>query len=415
MKRRAIICGGSIGGLFSALFLRQAGWDVVLLERADVELAGRGAGIVTHDVLNRLIVKAGAPIQDLGVQVSERVVFDRSGGVVTRTDFPQVVTSWDRVHSLLRAQIPPNSYRLGQSVTGYEDGPDGVCVTLANGEMIEGDLLVGADGFRSAVRAQMQPAIAPLYSGYVVWRALTAEAELSPEVRETVFPYFSLYAPSGTQVVGYPIAGPSNDLRQGRRRYNFVWYVPVSRAELDLKLTDATGHRHAVSIPPPMVTDAVLAEGVALAKGLLPPPFVEILDRSERPFFTPIYDHIAPYFAAGRVALTGDAACVARPHVGMGVTKAACDAEALARHLSGHQPIAQALAAYNTERQPQGLLAVETARRLGTLMFNAPGDVGNQDGRSNPNLRAILHETAVVPGSASCFFNAATDQNLSIA
>jgi 2-polyprenyl-6-methoxyphenol hydroxylase-like FAD-dependent oxidoreductase len=67
--RRAIIAGGSIGGLFAALFLHRAGWDVVVLERTEVELSGRGAGIVTHDLLNRLIVQAGAPITDLGVPV----------------------------------------------------------------------------------------------------------------------------------------------------------------------------------------------------------------------------------------------------------------------------------------------------------------------------------------------------------
>lgn len=396
MAGRAIICGGSIGGLFSALFLHQAGWQVVLLERVGVELAGRGAGIVTHDQLNRLIARAGASIRDLGVAVSERVVYDRDGGVVARADFPQVVTSWDRVHALLRAQMPPGSYRLGQAVTGYEETADTVAVRLADGGVVEGDVLVGADGFRSAVRARMQPLVQPQYSGYVVWRALAAEADLSPAVRAAVFPHFGLYAPRGTQVVGYPIAGPGNDLRPGHRRYNFVWYVPVATDALDAMLTDADGQRHAVSIPPPLVRDAVVAEGVALARAVLPPPFVEILDRSERPFFTPIYDHVAPVFAAGRVALAGDAASVARPHVGMGVTKAAGDAAALARHLSQGRPVSDALAAYDAERQPAGQIAVATARRLGGLIFDGQG---NEDGRCNPNLDVILSETAAVPAA----------------
>jgi len=397
MARRAIVAGGSIGGLFAALFLRRAGWEVVLLERVEVELAGRGAGIVTHDILNRLIERTGAPIRDLGVAVAERVVFDRAGGVVARVDLPQVVTSWDRVHGLLRAQMPAGSYRLGQAVAGYDEGPDAVAVRLADGAVLEADLLVGADGFRSAVRAQMQPAVQPGYAGYVVWRALTDEADLSDQVRREVFPHFGLYAPSGTQVVGYPIAGPGNDLRPGHRRYNFVWYVPVDRAALDRMLTDASGHCHAISIPPPLVRDAVVAEGEALARALLPPPFAEILDRSERPFFTPIYDHLSPVFGAGRVALAGDAACVARPHVGMGVTKAACDAEALARHLSADVPVDRALAAYSAERQPAGELAVLRARRLGRLIFDAADGGANPDGRSHPDLSTVVHQTAVVP------------------
>lgn len=396
-KRRAIIAGGSIGGLFAALFLHRAGWDVVVLERTDVELSGRGAGIVTHELLNRLIQRAGASIRDLGVPVQQRVIFDRAGDVVARAGFPQVVTSWDRVHSLLRAQMPAGSYRLGQSVQSYVEGPHGVEVHLSGGDRIAGDVLVGADGFRSAIRAQMLPDVQPGYAGYVVWRAMASEAELSPRVRAEVFDHFGLYMPTGTQVVGYPIAGPGNDLRPGHRRYNFVWYVAVDAPTLDNMLTDASGQRHTISIPPPLVQNRVVADGAALARRVLPPQFTEILDRSDRPFFTPIYDHVSPVFAAGRVALTGDAACVARPHVGMGVTKAAADAACLAQHLAGDGPVAQALAAYSAERQPAGQLAVDIARKLGGMIFAPPPGTDNPDGKSNPHQVVILYETAAVP------------------
>lgn len=396
MTRRAIVTGGSIGGLFAANLLRRAGWDVVVLERSDVELSGRGAGIVTHDILNRLIRATGATTENLGVEVRERVVFDKAGGVVMRLDLPQVVTSWDRVHSLLRAQMPEGSYTLGVNVTGFQDHGDHVRVMIDGKPGMEADLLVGADGFRSAIRGQLLPDVQPGYSGYVVWRALADEADLSTAVREGVFPHFGLYLPSGTQIIGYPIAGPGNDLRPGHRRYNFVWYVPVAEPELADMLTDASGRTHAISIPPPLVRPEVIARGVALAKKLLPPQFVEILGKSESAFFTPIYDHLSPSFWKGRVALSGDAACVARPHVGMGVTKAACDAEALVRHLDSNQPVNEALAAYSAERQPAGAIARQIARDLGAMIFPAD-DPGNPDGRSNPNLRYIVEQTAVVP------------------
>lgn len=399
MGGRAIVAGGSIGGLFAALMLRRAGWDAVVLERTEVELSGRGAGIVTHDLLNRLIRMAGASIEDLGVAVEERVTFARDGGVVDRTPLPQVVTSWDRVHSLLRAQMRPGDYRLGANVTGFAETADGVEVRLSDGSVEHCDVLVGTDGFRSMVRAQMMPEVQPIFSGYVVWRALAPEAALSPEVRAEVFPHFGLYMPTGTQIVGYPIAGPGNDLRPGHRRYNFVWYVPVEAAELADMLTDASGHTHAISIPPPLVREDVMRRGEALARRLLPPQFVEILEKSERPFFTPIYDHVAPQFARGRVALSGDAACVARPHVGMGVTKAACDAEALARHLMSGLPVPEALAAYSAERQPAGRIAMETSRKLGAMIFTPPPGTDNGDGRHNPNLETIVRETAVVPAA----------------
>jgi 2-polyprenyl-6-methoxyphenol hydroxylase-like FAD-dependent oxidoreductase len=398
MSRRAVICGGSIGGLFCAAFLRKAGWDTVVLERSRSELSGRGAGIVTHDLLLDLIARAGAPITDLGVQVQDRVAFDLAGDRVATLPLPQIVTSWDRVHSLLRALVPDGGYRLDKAVARYDDHGDSVKLTCEDGSQFEADVLIGADGFRSALRGQMQPEVQPVYSSYVVWRCLAREADLHPDLRDQVFDSFGFFLPQGTQILGYPIAGPGNDLRPGHRRYNFVWYAPVEAVELADMLTDAKGIHHPVTIPPPLVRDDVLDRMQGFARNHLAKPFLEVLARSERPFFTPIYDHLSPVFAAGRVALAGDAACVARPHVGMGVTKAAADAEALARHLTAGA-VTQALAAYSTERHAAAALAHATAQRLGRYIFAAPDQGHNQDGRNNPNLARIMAETAVVPAA----------------
>jgi 2-polyprenyl-6-methoxyphenol hydroxylase-like FAD-dependent oxidoreductase len=398
MSRRAVICGGSIGGLFCAAFLRKAGWDTVVLERSRSELSGRGAGIVTHDLLIDLIARTGASTADLGVQVQDRVAFDLAGDRVATLPLPQIVTSWDRVHSLLRALVPEGGYHLDKAVARYDDHGDSVTLTCEDGSRFEADVLIGADGFRSALRGQMQPEVQSVYSGYVVWRCLAREADLHPDLRDQVFDSFGFFLPQGTQILGYPIAGPGNDLRPGHRRYNFVWYAPVETAELADMLTDAKGFHHAVTIPPPLVRDDVLDRMQAFARGNLAKPFLEILARSERPFFTPIYDHLSPVFSAGRVALAGDAACVARPHVGMGVTKAAADAEALARHLSA-APVIVALAAYGTERHAAATLAHATAQRLGRYIFAAPDQGHNHDGRNNPNLARIMAETAVVPAA----------------
>lgn len=394
-RRTAIVAGGSIGGLFAALMLARDNWEVTVLERARSELSGRGAGIVTHDVLEDLIRAAGASTADLGVPVQWRTAYDIDGTEIARHALPQIVTSWDRVHSSLRAILPPGAYRLGHAAASYRETAQGVEVTTEEGATLSADLLVGADGFRSAIRAQMLPDVVPLWSGYCVWRALATERDLPGWVQGGAFPHFGFFMPRGGQVLGYPIAGPGNDLRPGHRRYNLVWYKSYDAATLDDMLTDADGVRHDMTIPPPLIRNDVITTMRDTARAEMSRPFRAALAVADRPFFTPIYDFAAPVMAQGRVALVGDAACVARPHVGMGVTKAAQDAEALARHLRD-TPVPEALAAFSAERVPQVLIARDVARRLGAWTF---GDGGQPDGRGHPHETDLMLETAVVPAA----------------
>src|ERR1043165_9641991 len=96
-KRRAIVIGGSMSGLFSAAFLRQAGWDCDVYERSAVELVGRGAGITTHPELLDALSRCGAGTLDLGVEVEKRLALERDGRVVGEKHLPQILTSWDRL------------------------------------------------------------------------------------------------------------------------------------------------------------------------------------------------------------------------------------------------------------------------------------------------------------------------------
>lgn len=393
MAGRAVVCGGSIGGCFAAAALVRAGWEVVVLERSAVELSGRGAGIVTHDVLEEALEAVGAGTADLGVRVRERVAFDRAGRRIAVLPMPQVVTSWDRIHSALRRLIPEGAYRLGQAVVGARATASGAEAVLDGGATVAGDVVIGADGIRSAVREAILPGSRPRWSGYVVWRTLAREADLEGLLSPEDFEAFGFFLPAGMQVLGYPIAGPGNDLRPGHRRLNFVWYLPASPEALADMLTDAGGRRHALGIPPPLVRDEVIAAMLALAEDRLPPQFRAVLQVADRPFVAPVQDHVASRFAVGAVALLGDAACVARPHVGMGVTKAALDALALARHLGSGAGAAEALAAYSAERQPAAASAHAESRRLGGFLLDGSGD---PEGRANPRRDEVMRRTAVV-------------------
>ncbi|HYY62509.1 MAG TPA: FAD-dependent monooxygenase, partial [Burkholderiales bacterium] len=91
------------------------------------------------------------------------------------------------------------------------------------------------------------------------------------------------------------------------------------------------------------------------------------VERSQ-PFYQAIYDVETPRIAAGHVVLLGDAAYVARPHVGMGVTKAALDAASLARSLAGSRDVDAALARYARLRGEFGRRCVRRGRRLGAYI-----------------------------------------------
>ncbi len=393
--KKAVICGGSIGGLFAAAALRKSGWQVDVFERTVIELSGRGAGIVTHDVLIDALKSIDITTDELGVFVKDRTAYDKSGNEVLRLPFPQIVTSWDRIHSLLRASHPNEHHHLGRSAIGFRQEQNKAVAILDDKTEFEADLVIGADGFGSKIRAQMLPDIKPVSSGYVVWRALANESDLSEEVCSDVFKTFGFFVPTGSQIIGYPIAGPGNDLREGHRRYNFVWYIGVEQAELKDMLTDDNGKYYSVSIPPPLVREDVMKRFTKTARHILPANFAEILEKSEMPFFTPIYDHHSPAMGTGNVGLVGDAACVARPHVGMGVTKAACDALCLARSLDSYSTIPEALEAYSEERVAASARAHYRARDLGATIFVDP-EGGNEDGRSNPNLYEIVSTTATI-------------------
>jgi 2-polyprenyl-6-methoxyphenol hydroxylase-like FAD-dependent oxidoreductase len=97
-KRRAVIIGGSMSGLFSAAFLRQIGWDVDVYERSSVELVGRGAGITGHPELMEALEASGAGTKELGVEVPKRIAIDREGRVTDERPLRQILTSWDRLH-----------------------------------------------------------------------------------------------------------------------------------------------------------------------------------------------------------------------------------------------------------------------------------------------------------------------------
>ena len=365
-KRRAIVAGGSIAGLFVGAFLRKIGWSVDLYERSSIELIGRGVGIfTTHLELLEALDKCGAGTVDIGVIVYKRLTFDREGSVIAEKPQLQIVTSWDRLRQVLLRAIDRQHYHFGHAVARVEQDGGEVNVTFANGRSERADLLVGCDGFRSTVRGLLAPEVQPVYSGYYIWRGAPNEGDLSANTLRTMFPYYSFFLGDQLQALGYPISGSDDELRAGHRRYNFGWYRVADPATLKQMCVDDNGREYEFGVPPPLVRKDLIAQMRADAETLLPPQYLDCVQHIDQPFFTPVYDFCSPSLTFGRVALVGDAASTPRPHIGFGVSKAGAEAQALADALAGFDDIDRALATYNTVRQPLSERIVAHAHRLG--------------------------------------------------
>ena len=395
--KRAIIVGGSMSGLLSGLLLRRAGWAVDIYERVDSELSGRGAGIVAQYELIERLRALGLATDELGVHITTRKILDVQGRLTQEFECPQVLTAWERVYRLLRDAFPPECYHRGRAASKFTQNADAVQAHFSDGEIVEADLLIGADGIRSTIRQQCLPEVTAGYAGYCAWRALVAERAFAPDVHRELFEFMTFGLPPGEQFLGYPVAGPDNDLRPGHRRYNVVWYRPADEAtKLQWLLTDQRGATHAISIPPPLIRPEAIAEMRADAERLVAPQFRQIVRLIEEPILQPIYDLKSPRMAFGRVAIVGDAAFVARPHVAAGVSKAADDAAALAGALQSDANVETALKGFEAARLPQNHQIIQRARHLGAYLQATRTQEEQARAGRHSNDAAVIAETAVL-------------------
>jgi 2-polyprenyl-6-methoxyphenol hydroxylase-like FAD-dependent oxidoreductase len=367
-KPRALVIGGSVGGLFAANMLRSTGWDATVFERNAEELTGRGAGISTHPQLHDAMRRLGLPFDDsMAIGVSRIVFLDRGGHAYDTRDTARVMSSWGRIFRSLRDLLPPESYRLGKTLQRIEQDANGVTAIFADGTRERGDLLVGADGGRSTVRALFLPDHQPDYAGYIAWRAMLDERDVPPDIHAQLFENYSYCLPPGELFLAYPVPGRNNETQAGQRAYNIVWYRPTTSEHLADLCTDTNGKNHSSSIPPPLIRPDVIASIKATARALVAPQVAEIFERDPHPFFQPIFDFASPRIVFGRVALLGDAAFVARPHPGAGTTKGAMDAAKLADSIAA-LGLEAGLARYEREQRAFGRGVVTLGQREGAYL-----------------------------------------------
>jgi 2,6-dihydroxypyridine 3-monooxygenase len=208
--------------------------------------------------------------------------------------------------------------------------------------------------------------VAPSYAGYVAWRGLVPEGTLDAGTRAVFDDAITYHVCANSHILVYPIPGADGSVAPGQRLINFVWYRNyLAGGDLDDLLTDASGQRRELSVPPGAVREQHVAERQAVARARLPPPFARVVGAVAQPFVQAIYDIEVPRMAFGRVCLLGDAAFVVRPHAAAGTAKAAADAWALAEALAATRDVPTALARWERSQVALGVQLLERTRRIG--------------------------------------------------
>ncbi|MFI7101294.1 FAD-dependent monooxygenase [Streptomyces sp. NPDC050161] len=374
------IVGGSVAGCATALAAHRAGAGrITVFERAAGQLADRGAGVAVHN--DRYAELAAAGYLDASmpwVRLTTRRWYVRDGRTpfgreIAALPFPFRSSCWGPLWRELRRRLPADvTFRAGATVREVAATADGAtlrCEGEGADDTHRYDLVIGADGYRSAVRQAAFPGVRPAYAGYLAWRG-AVPCELLATLDQPGMPPSGwaeedcVYAVfPGGHVIIYRI--PDG---RGGHRANWVLYTTPPPG-LDLRLDTPT------SLPPGTLSDALHTHLRHVADELLPPYWgglIRLTPAAER-FVQPLYDFTAPDYVSGRLLLAGDAATVARPHTGAGAVKALQDAAALERVLHTVRERPGSLAAYGSGRGATGRSMVELGRRLGRwLVLETP-------------------------------------------
>ena len=386
----ATIIGGSIAGLFAANALIKKGWDFTLHEKVSFPLSGRGAGIATYEELAELVFKATGNKKVLGTSAKTRVSLDIKGNIIARYNYPQIYTSWQYLFSLLRKNIPDNKYFMNEDCIKVSQVNGCAKSTFSNGKEKKSDLIIIANGMKSELRKFVDPMAVPKYANYIAWRGVVNENELSINSLKILSEYFVIILPYNQQIASYPIAGEGEKpFKKGNRRINWIWYKPAPEIELKSILLGKSGKQYVDGIPPNEIRDKISKNLLLEAKEKLPPQMFELVNKTVQPLIQPIFDLESKKMVNNRILTLGDASFTARPHVGMGVTKAAIDAFSLSDYLN---PITfeSDLDKWEKERIKAGSFLVERSRDLGKYLSKI-----DDKNFMMPEVKNVLENTAI--------------------
>ncbi|MCJ1448894.1 MAG: hypothetical protein MMC23_009413 [Stictis urceolatum] len=293
----------------NGIVLRRLGHNVHILERTesstrDSQAAGIGAGPHVQDFLGKYDLS-----QHPFSMPCDVVRILNSDGTLRRViSLPRQLTSWDALYYRLRANF------------------DGAQTEYCRDDLSEqlrkfADLVIAAGSASSVIKSSFLPNYPrPEYAGYVAWRGVVPENEVSAGVRTMFQGYVSAFSAQGEHMLVYHIPGTNGSLAPGSRFLNFVWYTPVTAYILPDILTDINGVQHRRSIGAGLLRPEVWVAQRTHAHHVLSPQFVQLIDAVIKQFVQAVEDSSVSraVFANSRVILAGEALAVVRPHTAQG-------------------------------------------------------------------------------------------------
>ena len=338
---KALIIGAGIGGLTTAIALKQRGIDFEIFEGAE-ELRAVGAGIWLGANAMHMYEKLGIAdkIKAESVFMEKVYIKDFKGKILQKIDNKLILKKYGHAtHSIQRATLQKilaneinNDIRLGKKCVNVDNTKEGVFIIFADGTQVSGDLLIGADGIRSETREQNITNVEYRYSGQACWRA-TINMNLPEEERNESA---EVWGNKGGLRASYSQAG-NNQV--------YFWFTkslpaglrPSKEAGLQMIKEDLASFSGNMN----MVVNNIQADNL---------------------IYNDLYD-FKPINAwyKDRIVLLGDAAHATTPNLGQGASQAIEDAYVLAACLSTNQNLEEALVYYQSLRLKRAKKIVETS------------------------------------------------------
>ncbi|MCJ1295413.1 hypothetical protein MMC34_006976 [Xylographa carneopallida] len=369
LPKTVVIVGGSIAGLMHAIVLARLGHSVHILEsNPSSEREDQGAGIMARERMHEYMTTYELSKQPYSVESPHIQIINSQGGVKRILKGKQQMTSWNILYYRLRAnfdglrseyclEIPEHGgpahgksiFDAGKTVTDitYSDGLVTVHFDDANADSgsIHADLVIGVDGPRSTVRQILEPSSGLKYAGYVVWRGLVSEQDVSLETRNIIGEKITVFAAAHNYMLLNTIPGYDGSLMPGQRLLNYVWYWNCDEDSQDLEdiLTDSDGNKHHNTVPIGKIREEVWAKQKDYAIKYMAPAFAELVNKTTQPFVATVREGSASRaaFYDGKVLLVGDALTAMRPHIASSTNQAAVNALLLGKVIEGDLTLAE--------------------------------------------------------------------------